>query len=346
MKRMDPRLLSPNAQEDLRRRVVYSMRVDKRSATQAAALHGVTRQSASKWKRAAEAGGSAALKSRRRGPQAGPRLKGADEKQLRRAIRDDCPDQLRLPFALWTRQAVVELIRQRSGRVVSIWTAGRYLKRWGFTPQKPLRRAYQRNEAAVRAWLKSDYPGIQQRAKREKALILWGDEMGLRSDDPVGRSYAPRGCTPVVAAAGTRFGCSMISALSNRGMLRFKVFRGRFVVDVFIDFLARLLQNTGNPKLFLIVDSHPVHKASKVKTWLNDPQRAGRLSLFHLPGYSPELNPDECVNQDTKQAMRKRRPPRNVDEMISNVRQHLRRRQRQPKVIQSFFQEKHVRYAA
>jgi transposase len=343
---MDPRTLSPSAQEDLRRRVVFSIRVDRMRPAAAARLHGVSRQSAAKWAHAVAASGSAALKSARRGPKAGPRIDPDDQRAIRRAIRNDCPDQLLLPFALWSREAVVGLIRQRTDRQVSVWTAGRYLKSWGFTPQKPVRRAYERNEAAVKAWLNSDYPAIKAQAKRENARIYWGDEMGLRSDDPVGRSYAPKGCTPVINATGRRFGCSMISAISNLGRLRFMVFKGRFVAATFIDFLARLLKSDAGKKLFLIIDSHPVHKSRKVKAWLDgDPMRRTRLRLFYLPGYSPELNPDECVNQDTKQAMRRSRP-QDTQEMIAGVRSHLKRRQKQPDVVKRFFQEKHVRYAA
>ena len=170
--------------------------------------------------------------------------------------------------------------------------------------------------------------------------------MGLRSDDQIGRSYAPRGRTPVVGSTGKRFGCSMISALSNRGELRFMVFKGKFMARTFIDFLARLLRSTGEQKLYLIVDSHPVHKAGKIRDFLAaDPTRQARLKLFYLPGYSPHLNPDECVNQDTKQAMRKQRP-RDAEELISNVRSHLKRRQKQPAVVRRFFHEQHVRYAS
>jgi transposase len=344
---MDPRTLSPDAQEDLRRRVVYSIRHDKLGPSAAARLHGVSRQSASKWNDAVDAAGPAALNSRKRGPKAGPRIDPADERAIKRIIRDDCPDQLRLPFALWSREAVVELIARRSGRRVSLSTAGRYLRRWAYTPQKPTRRAYERDDAEVKAWLRERYPAIKTHAKRENASIFWGDEMGLRSDDQVGRSYAPRGRTPVVNATGQRFGCNMISALSNLGELRFKVFVGRFVASTFIDFLSRLLRSVPEErKVFLIVDSHPVHKAKKVEKWIAaDPARSARLKLFFLPGYAPELNPGECVNQDTKQAMRKHRP-RHQRQMVGEVRSHLRRRQKQPKIVKRFFEEEHVRYAA
>lgn len=349
MKRMDARRLSPDAQEDLRRRVVYAVREDGMSEAQAARTFGVCRQSVAAWAGRVESDGVRALAARRRGPKPGGNKLGdaATERAIVRSIRKGCPDQMLLPFALWSRAAVIALIRKRSGRAVSLSTAGRYLRRWNMTPQKPMRRAYERNPAAVKAWLKEQYPAIQKRAQEENALILWGDEMGLRSDDSVGRSYAPRGKTPVINATGQRFGCNMISAISNLGQLWFMVFAGRLDAKLFIEFLARLLRVSKDRKLFLIVDSHPAHKAAKVKRWLGEKpgERSNRLELFFLPGYSPELNPDECLNQDTKQAMRKARP-RHQQEMIGNVRSHLRRRQKQPAVVKRFFHERHVRYAA
>ena len=344
MPRTDPRRLSPSAQEDLRRRVVHAVSADGMGKSAAARTFGVSRQSIDNWLDRVDAAGSVrGLAARKRGPKPRPRLPAAAEREVKRLICNRCPDQLLLPFALWSREAVAALVRRRCGVSVSVWTAGRYLKRWGFTPQKPRRRAYERDPAAVRAWLKERYPAIRARATAEKALILWGDEMGLRSDDQVGRSYGRRGRTPVVPGAGRRFGCSMISALTNRGRLWFMVFKERLTAAVFIRFLDRLLRSNPGRKLFLVVDSHPAHKARRTAAWAA--ARAGRVELFFLPGYSPDLNPDELVNQDTKQAMRKARP-RDQRQMMGRVRRHLRSRQRTPAVVRRFFEEEHVRYAA
>lgn len=340
---MDARRLSPGSQEDLRRRVAYAVVEDGMKPAEAARTFGVCRQSVASWVEAAEAGGVHALAARKRGPKPRPRLHPDDERRMVRAIRKDCPDQLLLPFALWTRDAVVALIKKHTRRAVSVWTAGRYLKRWGMTPQRPVRRAYERDPAAVKAWLEQEYPAIKARAKAEGALILWGDEMGLRSDDPVGRSYAPRGRTPVVNATGKRFGCSMISAISNLGQLWFMVYSKKLDATLFVKFLERLLRATGTRRLFFIVDGHPAHKAKKVGGWLGG--HADRMELFFLPGYSPELNPDELLNQDTKQAMKRHRP-RDQGELEGHVRGHLRSRQKQPEVVRSLFKEEHVRYAS
>jgi transposase len=209
-----------------------------------------------------------------------------------------------------------------------------------------VRRAYDRDPVAGQAWLDKEYPAIHKRAKAQSALILWGVETGLRSDDTVGRTYSPRGQTAIVAATGRRFGCSMISAIGNLGRLWFVVFSCRFNADVFIRFLARLLRSSDGRKIILIVDSHPAHKAAKVARWIAAKrERQANLELCFMPGYSPDLNPDELLNQDTKQAMRRQRP-RDQSHMMANARAHLRRRRNQPRVVRNVLEEEHVRYAA
>ena len=284
-----------------------------------------------------------ALKARQRGPKASSRLAGHQAATVVRIIEDRCPDQLHLPFALWTREAVGDLIAQRFGIKLSVWTVGRYLRKWGFTPQKPLRRAYERDPAAVGRWLRESYPALRAQAKREKAEIHWGDEMGLRSDHQVGRSFSRRGQTPVVNGTGQRFGCNMISAITNRGTLRFMVFKNRFTAEVFLKFLRRLIRQAGR-KAFLILDSHPVHRSGRVKRFVAENSK--RIRLEFLPGYSPEINPDEYLNQDVKSnAVGRRRPP-TQEAMVAGVRSYLRATQKQPRIVESYFHHPDVRYAA
>jgi transposase len=260
-----------------------------------------------------------------------------------RLIRDRCPDQLKLPFALWTRDAVRQLIKIRFGISVSVWTVGRYLKRWGFTPQKPLRRAYERNPEAVKLWLEKDYPAIRQQAHAERAQIHWGDEMGMRSDHQTGRNYGLKGQTPVVPGTGKRFGCNMISAITNRGRLAFMVFKERFTGLVMIEFLRRLIKQNCR-KVFLIVDGHPVHGSRQVKRWVYGHSK--KIRLFYLPGYSPELNPDEYLNQDVKTNAVGRQRPKDQPEIMEQVRSYLRSTQCQPQIVRNYFQHEDVRYAA
>jgi transposase len=257
-------------------------------------------------------------------------------------ITDRCPDQLKLPFVLWTREAVGELLARRFGVRVSVWTVGRYLRHWGFTPQKPVRRAYERDPEVVRKWLREKYPVIRARARREGAEIHWGDEMGLRSDHQAGRSWGRRGQTPVIPGTGRRFGCNMISTITNRGRLYFMVFKERFNARVFIRFLKRLTRQIGR-KVVLIVDEHPAHKAGETTRWLKAQQE--HLQMYFLPPYSPELNPDELLNQDVKTNAVGRRRAIDQADLMANVRGYLRSTQKMPYVVRSYFQEQHVRYA-
>jgi transposase len=339
----DARFLSPTAQEDLRRRVVQAIREEGLSQAGAARAFGVSRTSVMKWLKAVQRRGLPGLASRRRGRRAEPRLKGWQAATIVKLISNRTPDQLQLPFMLWTREAVRDLIEQRFQVHVSPRTAGRYLASWGFTPQKPVRRAYERNPRKVAAWLKQDYPALRVQAKREKAEIHWGDEMGLRSDYQTGRSYSRRGQTPVIPGTGKRFSCNVISSITNRGRLAFLVFRGKFTADVLIKFLRRLIRNSTR-KIFLILDGHPVHRSAKAQRWIE--RHAQELRVFLLPAYSPELNPDELLNHDVKANAVGRQRPRDLPEMEGTVRSYLRRTQGRPAIVRSYFEEKHVQYAA
>lgn len=339
----DARRLSPEAQEDLRRRVVHAVVKQGMRQVDVVNTFGVSRTSVHNWVSTYRSGGATALKSKARGRPRRSRLAGYEAATVVNLIRDRCPDQLKLPFVLWTREAVRELLADRFDVWVSVWTVGRYLANWGLTPQKPLRRAYEQDPAAVRHWLKYKYPAIRRAARADHAEIHWGDEMGLRSDHQAGRSYGVRGQTPVIRGTGRRFGCNMISTVTNRGLLAFMVFKQRFTSAVMIQFLKRLVKHSRR-NVYLIVDRHPVHRSGKVQQWLESHRKAMRMIL--LPGYSPELNPDELLNQDVKTNAVGRQRPEDQREMMCQVRSYLRSTQRQPEIVRSYFQEKHVSYAA
>jgi transposase len=286
--------------------------------------------------------GSVGLRAKKRGRPTGISLEGWQAAQIVRSILDRCPDQLKLPYYLWTREAVAALIEERFGIELSVWTVGRYLARWNLTSQKPRRRAFEQDSQEVRQWLEERYPSIRDHAKRVGAVIYWADEMGVRSDHAAGRSYGRRGHTPVIPGTGKRFGCNMISAITNRDHLVFMVFKGRFVSKVFIDFLNRLHKQVG-ARVVVILDSHPVHKSAEVRRWIKG--TSGEMELYFLPGYSPELNPDEYLNQDVKSNAVGKERPTNQSEMISNVRGYLRSTQRTKGAVAKYFAADHVRYA-
>jgi len=339
----DARHLPPGAQEDLRRRVVHAVVHEGMKQVEAVRVFRVSRGSIHNWLVAHEAGGEAALKAKKRGPKRSSRLRGHQAATVVRMVEDRHPEQLDLPFALWTRDAVRQLIGERFGVDLSVWTVGRYLKRWGFTPQKPLRRAYERDPAAVQKWLDEDYPAIKAQAKAEKARIYWGDEMGLRSDHQAGTSYGRKGQTPAIPGTGQRFGCNMISGITNRGQMAWMVFRERFTAGVFVEFLRRLIKHSDR-KIFLIVDRHPVHRSRRAKRRLAE--HADSIRLFYLPGYSPELNPDEFLNQDVETNAVGRQRPKDRADMLARERSYLPSTQRQPHIVRSYFNHEDVRYAA
>lgn len=342
MQSTDARSLPAAAQEDLRRRTVKAVLNGMTHAT-AARVFGVARPTVTRWVSGYRAGGRATLRAKRRGRPPGTHLAAHQAALTVRLITKGCPDQLRLPFALWTREAVQHLLQARFGLAVSVWTVGRYLARWGLTPQKPLRRAFEQNPAAVRRWLETEYPRIRAAAKQARAAIHWGDEMGLRSDHQTGTSYGRKGQTPIIPGTGQRFRCNVLSTLTNRGALAFMVFTEALTVPVFLRFLRRLLRQAERP-VFLIVDRHPVHRAQTVQRWVA--QRPALLRVFFLPAYSPELNPDEYLNQDVKSNALGRQRPRDRTELMRTVRSRLRSRQRQPAVVQRYFQAPDVQYAA
>ena len=262
---------------------------------------------------------------------------------MRKLICTRTPDQLGLPFALWSRAAVRELVAQRCGVRLAIRTTGTYLARWGFTAQKPLRRAYEQRPKDVQRWLRQDYPAIVARAKRERAVIFWGDETGLRSDDVRGRSYAPRGHTPTIRVCRKRVSLSLISAVTNRGEVRWMVLDGAITAPKLIGFLHRLIRDTCR-KVFLILDNLPAHRAKLVRAWLA--AHGAKIEVFYLPSYSPELNPDECLNADLKRAVGSQAPARSKVDLKRAAMRHMRRVSNLPARVRSYFQHTPVRYAA
>ena len=270
-------------------------------------------------------------------------LSPEQERQVQQLLRDKTPDQIKMPYALWSRVAVAELIADRFGIHIPVRTMGTYLKRWGFTPQKPIRRAYEQSPTAVKHWMDTAYPEIAARAKKEGAEIHWGDETGLRSDDVRGRSFAPKGETPVIRVSSKRAGLSIISTVTNKGQMRWKIFDGALNSDILIDFLRRLIKGA-TKKVFLVLDNLRVHHSKPVKEWLAKHDDA--IEVFYLPSYSPELNPDEMANADIKQAVTKLAPARTKLQLVKAASHHLRSVQKQPERIRRYFQHDPVKYAA
>ena len=344
MPQIDARTLSPEAQAEKRRTAVRLWQ-EGASFSEIGRVLGVHYMTVSTWCSRFEEGGLAALAPRKRGRRTGThrRLTPVQERSIQRAITDKTPDQLRLPFALWTRAAVGELIRTRYGITVPVRTLGHYLHRWGFTAQRPLKRAYEQRPEAIEHWLMHAYPAIKARARRERAEIHWGDETSLSTSEVRGRGFAPRGKTPVLPVLSQRKSVSFLSTVTNQGTLRFMTLHKALDASILIRFLRRLIRDADR-KVFLILDNLKVHKATKVRAWVEE--HADAIALFYLPPYAPELNPDEYLNGDLKVQVARRVPARQRDELKRTATAHLRSLQRRPARVQKFFQHPRVRYAA
>ena len=344
----DNRTIAPAAQHQLRRQVVRLKEADRKSS-EIAEITGLTHQSVNAIWRRYKSGGHSAIKPKTRGRAFGAmrRLSAEQEKELKRLMTDKMPEQLKFKFALWTREAV-KLVAFNLFQVdLPLRTISDYLKRWGFTAQKPIKRAYEQNPEAVSRWLKSTYPAIASRAKEENAEINWGDETGVEANEYIGKGFAPKGRTPVLRLSGKSSPprINMVSAITNQGKVRFMLYEEKMRAAIFIKFLNRLVKD-GQKKIFLIVDNLKVHHSGPVKRWLTQEYNSQRLELFFLPSYSPELNPDERLNADLKGQVRTGLVARNRKEVKSKIRSAMKTIQRRPERVRKYFQDAVIAYAA
>jgi transposase len=344
MEKIDARKLSTEAQQQIRNQAIRLKKAG-RTYQEISEITGIHLTTACKWYKSYLDGGKKSIQIKKRGRPKGScrTLASEQEKQLQKAMRDKCPDQLKLPFALWTRFAVQQLIKQLWSIDMPIRTVGEYLKRWGFTPQRPLRKAYKQNPKAVKAWLKEEYPQIAQRAKKEQAQIHWGDETGLCNDSYHGRSYAPRGQTPAIKLHPRCERVNLISSVTNQGQVRFMVYKKKMNSQTLIKFMKRLIKDT-DKKIFLILDNLKVHHSYIVKDWLK--VHEDEIEIFFLPSYSPELNPDEYLNGDLKQGVHSGIPSRTKKQLTQKAIAHLRKLQKLPGRVKNYFKHPKIAYAA
>lgn len=340
MRENDGRHLSRKTLEELRLRTVGQIIDEGLHPDDAAAALGLSRSTVYGWLSRYRAGGREALMERK-APGAVPKLSPEQQRELYRLIAHKDPRQLELDFGLWTRERVREVIRSRFGVKMHVTAVGRLLRRLGMSPQRPLWRAWQQDPAAVERWKAEEFPAIKAEAKKVGASVWFADEAGVRTDFHAGTTWAPVGQTPVVKTTGKRASVNMISAVTGKGALRFMVVEGGVNATVFLTFAKRLVADTDRP-VFLVLDNHSIHRSKKLKAFAESTE--GRLRLFYLPPYSPELNPDEWVWKNVKHDRIGPAGLDNPEDLKGKALSALRRLQKLPDIVRGFFRSPELAY--
>lgn len=325
--------------EEIRVRAVQRVQAGESPETVIKTL-GFARACIYNWLARYRAGGWHALKTGSRSGRP-KKLTGTQISWIYRTVRDKDPIQLKFSFALWTRSMIAALIKRQFGIQLSLTSVGRLLHQLGFSCQKPLYRAHQRDAELVKQWKEQVFPQIQKRAKKEGAKIYFQDESGVRSDFHSGTTWALKGQTPIVESTGARFGLNMMAAITPRGQMQFMIVKGTVRADQICKFLNRLMHGHEN-KVFVIWDGHPTHKSKKVKECIASFD--GRLEIFLLPSYSPDLNPIEQLWNHTKTNGVGRKVINGPDQLKSIIINKLRSLQKLTKKIASFFRHPDCAY--
>jgi transposase len=342
MATIDGRTLDHKTLEHIRKQAVRRVVQDGEKASEVIRSYGLCRTSIYRWLREFETEGWEALaESVAQGPE--PKLSDRQKQQVRGWILGKDPRQYGFDFGLWSRRIVQQLIRERLGVELCLTSVGKLLASLQITPQKPLRRAYERDPQAVRLWLEQTYPALKKRAKKLGAKIFFLDEAGFQSDPPLGRTYGLKGHTPVVQTSGRRQSINVISAVNARGEFWAATYDGKLDAASFVLFLENFMKGRRS-KVFLIVDGHPAHTAKAVGRYVEGLK--GRLEIHRLPSYAPDLNPDEFVWSYMKKNGVSKKPLKRNEALRQRVEEDLVRIQADPRLVRSFFCAETVAYAA
>ena len=344
MEKVDGRKVNQETLKYLRRRCI-SLRKEGKRNSEIAKLLGLAPQTTSRWWRIYQEKGTKALKPKKTGRPKGSK-KALNPEQERRIISmlvEKNPKELKFKFALWTRESVKALIGREFDMDMPISTVGYYLKEWQFTAKKPIKRAYERNDIKAKAWMQEEYPKIKKRAKKEKAQIWWADETSCISLPHNLKGYAPKGKKPLLEHTAKKFRINMISAITNTGKSMFALYDEAINTDRFLEFLQRVV-DASEMKIYMILDNLRVHHAKVVKQWVE--KHKDQIELFYLPAYSPDLNPDEYLNQDYKQTANRNNVPTTKKQLEKNTKAYMENLAKNPQKVKNFFQADSVKYAA
>lgn len=344
MKTLDFRSVDSKTRNIIRKRALKTLSTGVKKK-EVALLYGVNPNTITNWVKRHKSDGIKGLSDNIRGVKSEDKklLSKEQERQVQRMILYKMPDQLKLPYGLWTRKAVKELVEREFGIVMAINTMGDYLRSWGYSPQRPKKRAYEQQPKAVKKWLDQQYPAIKAKAKQEGAVIHWGDETGARNSNYHGRSYAPKGRTPVKKTMAKRFSINMISTVTNQGKIEFMIYSSTMNSQMLIKFMKLLIKSKKN-KVYLILDNLRVHHSKLVKQWVEE--NKNKIELFYLPSYSPEKNPDEYLNCDLKYGLSDKPAPRNQEQLRENVENHMLMLQENQERVRKYFKHNDIKYAA
>jgi len=336
--------LSPNEQYLIRKNIVRLLKKGK-SNSEIAEILDVSERHVRSVKKTYSEKGLEGLKARKRGRKKGKNviLTEEEEKEIQKLLTDTSPDQMGFEECMWTRKVIQNLIEKKYRKEIKYSTLGVYLARWGFTSQRPAKRAYHQDKEKIDKWLNEEFPGITERAMKENAEIFFGDETNIQNTANYMRGYAPKGKTPVVRKEARKLKINMLSAVTKRGKLRFMLYQDNMNAGKLIDFMRRLVRES-KKKVFLILDNLKVHHAKKVTGWLE--KHKEQIEIFYLPPYAPEYNPDEFINSDLKRGAGSKVSPRSEKELEHLVRSHLKKLQLSPSKISAFFSAKFTSYAA
>ena len=340
MPKLDGRKLDHATLEEFRIRAIQAVQ-DGQHPNEVVRALGLGRRCIYNWLAAYRSGGLAALKAKRLLGRP-MKLRAEQLKRIYDLVADKTPLQYRFQFALWTVDLVRWLVAEQCKVKLSRSSAHRLLRQLGLSCQRPLHRAYQQDPVRVESWRQQEFPAIRRQAKQVRAEIWFSDECGVRSDYHSGTTWGRRGTTPVVPATGARFHFNLLSAVNNLGQMRFMLTASNVNNAVYVEFLKRLLVGAEQP-VFLLVDGHSVHRSRAVKDFVASTK--GRLRLFFLPPYSPQVNPDEQVWNVVKNHKAGRATPRTKDALKRILLSALHALQKLPATIQGFFRHPDTRYA-